>query len=110
MGSAYDFLKDAGYDVWLNPRGKDAERFAVGKKTVVIRPNISREPADGHAARVEKILVDLLIEARDLRLMDIEEYYRLRSDVLGSGRVDIATLLSYAKRRKLRVEKGSFKA
>jgi hypothetical protein len=42
--------------------------------------------------------------------MDTEEYYRLRSDVLGSGRVDIATLLSYAKRRKLRVEKGSFKA
>ena len=110
MGSVYDFLKDAGYDVWLNPRGKDAERFAVGKKTVVIRPNISREPVDGHAARVEKILADLLIEARDLMLMDMEEYYRLRSDVLGSGRVDIATLLSYAKRRKLRVEKGSFKA
>jgi len=108
MASVYDFLKDAGYDAWLNPRGKDAGRFVIGKKTVVIRPSISREPVDGHVARIEKILVDLLVEARELKLMDVEECYRVRSNVLESGRVDIATLLSYAKRRKLRVEKGSF--
>lgn len=110
MAGVYDFLKDKGYDVWLNPRGKEAERFALGKKTVVIRPGISREPVDGHIARMEKILVDLLVESRQLKLMDTEEYYRLRSNVLESGRVDIATLLSYAKRRKLRVENGSFMA
>ncbi len=110
MASLYDFLKDEGYDTWLNPHGKDAERFSIGKKTVVIRPDVSREPVDGHLARIEKILVDLLVEARELKLMDTEEYYRLRSNVLESGRVDIATFLSYAKRRKLRAEKGSFKA
>lgn len=110
MTSVYDFLKDAGYDAWLNPRGKDAGRFVIGKKTVVIRPSVSREPVDGHVARIEKILVDLLVEVRELKLMDAEEYYHVRFDVLESGRVDIATLLSYAKRRKLRVEKGSFKA
>ena len=70
MGGVYDFLKDTGYDVWLNPRGNDARKFSIGEKTVVIRPTITREHSSGHAADIEKILVDLLVEASDLKLMD----------------------------------------
>ena len=104
MSGIYDFLKDSGYDVWLNPRGDDTRRFSFGKKTVVIRPIISRERSSGHFAEIEKILVDLLVEAVALNLMDEDEYFRIFGNVLAAGRVDIGTLLNYAGRRKLKVE------
>jgi len=105
MSGIYDFLKDSGYDVWLNPRGNDARRFSVGEKTTVIRPTISRERSSGHFADIEKILVDLLVEAAALNLMDEDEYYRIFGNALAAGRVDIGTLLNYAGRRKLKAEK-----
>lgn len=104
MSGIYDFLKDSGYDVWLNPRGNDARKFSIGEKTVVIRPAISRERSSGHFADIEKILVDLFVEAADLNLMDEDEYYRVFGNVLAAGRIDIGTLLNYAKRRKLKTE------
>ena len=42
MSGVYDFLRDSGYDVWLNPRGNDARKFSIGEKTVVIRSSITR--------------------------------------------------------------------
>lgn len=104
MSGIYDFLKDSGYDVWLNPRGNDARKFSIGEKTVVIRPAISRERSSGHFADIEKILVDLFVEAADLNLMDEDEYYRVFGNVLAAGWIDIGTLLNYAKRRKLKTE------
>ena len=104
MGGVYDFLKDSGYDVWLNPRGNDARKFIIGEKTVVIRPTITRERSSGHAADMEKILVDLLVEASDLRLMDEDEHFRILGNVLAAGRVDVGALLNYAKRRKLKTK------
>lgn len=101
MSGVYDFLKDSGYDVWLNPRGNDARKFIIGEKTVVIRPTITRGRSSGHAADVEKILVDLLVEASDLRLIDEDDHSRILENVLAAGRVDVGALLSYAKRRKL---------
>lgn len=99
MPVVYDFLKDAGYDVWLNPRGKEAERFSVRENTVVLRPAISREPRNGHYAPIEKIMVDLFIEGESLYLMS--EYDIVRKNILDDGRIDIAVLLAYAKRRKV---------
>ncbi|MDP3041269.1 MAG: hypothetical protein Q8N62_00825 [Candidatus Omnitrophota bacterium] len=104
MGGVYDFLKDSGYDVWLNPRGNDARKFSIGEKTVVIRPAITRERSSGHVADIEKILVDLLVEASDLKLMDEDEHSRILGNVLAAGRVDVGALLNYAKRRKLKTE------
>lgn len=104
MGGVYDFLKDSGYDVWLNPRGNDARKFSIGEKTVVIRPTITRERSNGHVADIEKILVDLLVEASDLKLMDEDEHSRILGNVLADGRVDVGALLNYAKRRKLKTE------
>lgn len=104
MGGVYDFLKDSGYDVWLNPRGNDARKFSIGEKTVVIRPTITRERSSGHAADIEKVLVDLLVEASDLKLMDEDEHSRILGNVIAAGRVDVGALLNYAKRRKLKTE------
>ncbi len=104
ISGIYDFLKDSGYDVWLNPRGNDARKFSIGEKTVVIRPAISRESSCGHFANIEKILVDLFVEATALNLMDEDEYYRILRSVLTAGRADIGTLLNYARRRKFKTE------
>jgi len=104
MGGVYDFLKDTGYDVWLNPRGNDARKFSIGEKTVVIRPTITRERSSGHVADIEKVLVDLLVEASDLKLMDEDEHSRILGNVIAAGRVDVGALLNYAKRRKLKTE------
>ncbi len=110
MGPVEGFLKSRGYEVWVNPRGKDIERFYVVKeKTVVIRPMISREPVDGHFALIEKMLVDLLVEVRQLPLMDEGEYNIVRSNILESGRVDVGTLISYAKRRNVKIDKKVFR-
>lgn len=104
MGGVYDFLKDSGYDIWLNPRGNDVRKFSIGEKTVVIRPTITRERSSGHLADIEKILVDLLVEASDLKLMDEDEHSRILGNVLAAGRVDVGALLNYAKRRKLKTK------
>jgi len=104
MSGVYDFLRDSDYDVWLNPRGNDARKFSIGEKTVVIRPAITRESSSGHAANIEKILVDLFVEAHTLNFMDEDEYYRITENILTVGRVDIGSLLNYAKRRKLKAE------
>jgi hypothetical protein len=101
MSGIYDFLKDAGYDTWLNPRGNDAQKFSIGEKTVVIRPAISREPSSVHYADIEKVLVDLFVEAAALNLMDEDECYRILVSVLTVGRSDIGAFLNYAQRRKL---------
>ncbi len=101
MTTLYEFLRDSGYDAWLNPRGKESRRFSVGEKTIVIRRNITEEPVQGHYAAIEKILVDLYAEAEDLNLMDRDEYQRMQQNAIESGRVEVATMIRYAKRRKL---------
>ncbi len=45
MASVFDFFRDAGYDVYLNPTRREAKKsFSVGKKTVVVRPNVTKAP------------------------------------------------------------------
>lgn len=92
------------YDAWLNPRGNEAQKFSVGKKTVVIRPSISRESSNVHFANIEKILVDIFVEATTLNLMDEDEYFHIFGSILESGRINVGTLLNYAGRRKLKTE------
>ena len=105
MSGIYDFLRDSGYDVWLNPRKNDIQKFSTGEKTVIIRPAISREKSKGHFANTEKIFIDLFVESSKLSILDKDEYYKILGNVLISGRFNIGSMLNYAKRRKLKIEK-----
>jgi len=102
MPGVSDFLKDSGYIVWLNPRGNDTDKFTIEAKTIVIRPAISREPTNGNFAGIEKVIVDIFVEADILNLMDEDECYRIFKNILEAGRVSMGTLLNYARRRKLK--------
>ena len=111
MSAVGPFLESQGYVVWVNPRGKDIERFHVAReKTVVIRPTISIKSTDDHYAPIEKILVDLLVEVRKLPLMDESEYEIVRKNILESGRVDIGTLIFHSRRRNVQMDRMVFRA
>jgi hypothetical protein len=80
-----DRLRDAGYDIYLNPRGAAAREFAIRERTVVIRPRPTTQPRDGHLVTIEGLLVDLFIERRTLHLMDEGEYFRMFANLAGRG-------------------------
>jgi hypothetical protein len=85
MASVADRLRDAGYDIYLNPRGAAAREFAIRERTVVIRPRPTTQPRDGHLVTIEGLLVDLFIERRTLHLMDEGEYFRMFANLAGRG-------------------------
>jgi hypothetical protein len=105
MTGVYEFLRDKEYNTWLNPRGREVELFTIRNKTVVIRQSISKEPVEAHAATIEKVLIDLYVEAGNLKFMDLNEYMLMQQNIITSGRINIASLISYAKRRKLDPDK-----
>lgn len=105
MASVFDYLNDAGYDSYLNPTRREADKsFSVSEKTVVIRPNVTKSPIQGHMAPIEKILVDLSIELKALPLMDQSEFRGMCQNLVTSERVVMSELLSYARRRKVALE------
>lgn len=66
----------------------------------------------GHYARIEKALVDLLVELDSFPIMAKEEFQEMVERLAGSVRVGMAELISYSKHRKvgwedLFPEKGS---
>lgn len=106
MSSVAAFLKDKNYDAHLNPRKGEVEKyFTPSQTTVVVRPSVSEEPLDGNYATVEKMLLDLFIEKDKLYLMDRAEYNRIFRNLALAYRVNLARLLRYADRRKV---KGAF--
>jgi type I restriction-modification system DNA methylase subunit len=94
-------LRAEGYTVFANPLKAEVEKsFRVDEKTVVVRPSISKQPqGEGHFAPIEKILVDLVIEASALKFMDESEARLIVENATGAGRVMMSSLLGYAKRR-----------
>ena len=102
MARVFDFFRDARYNAYLNPTRREAQKsFSVGEKTVVVRPNVTKAPVDGHLARIEKILVDLRVELESLLLMDVGEFQEMSQRAVTSQRIEISSLMSYAKRRRL---------
>jgi len=95
-----DWLRDAGYDVYVNPRGKAQKAFTVRERTVVVRPRVTTQTVDGHYATVESILVDLFVEARNLPLMDRAEYAIVFENLVGRYRIWMASFLHYSRKRK----------
>jgi hypothetical protein len=101
-GDILDVMADAlnadGWDAWGNPGKTDAERLVrPGEKTVVLRPTISKQPTGKkNEAPIEKALVDLLIEASKIQLMDFAEAQRIFDAILRAGRIQVPVLLGYS--------------
>lgn len=104
MESVWEHLRDAGWDAWLNPRGVEAARFAVRERTVVVRRESRKSPSKEPFAPIEKLLVELCFEARDLQLMALPEFHTMLANLAGTSRIQMGTLLSYAAERKLPLE------
>lgn len=97
-----DFLKESGYHVYEKPTKSEIEKqFKIVNKTVIILPSIYNQPkSNEYFAPIEKILVDFLMENRNFKIMELSETEKVFNNTLTSGRVNIATILSYSKRRK----------
>ena len=101
MESLWEHLRDTGWDAWLNPRGAEAARFAVRERTVVVRRESRKTPSKEPFAPIEKLLVELYFEARDLQLMPLPEFHTMLGNLAGTNRIQMGTFLSYAAERKL---------
>lgn len=101
LDSVVGALKAAGWDAWANPKQRDVERFVhPGEKTVVLRPAISKQPtAIDHVAPIEKALVDILVEASKLQLMDSGEAQRILDAILRSGIIQLPVIMGYSEIR-----------
>lgn len=101
LTSVFDHLRERGYTVYLNPNDKEvAKTFKVDARTVVLRKlNTRHTPVQDHLLSVEAVLVDLSQESERLFLMDKAEFRQMAARLATSGRVDLATLASYAKLR-----------
>lgn len=108
LESVAEHLRTAGWDAWANPGKKEAAQFIrPGDKTVILRPAVARQPASlDHLAPIEKVLVDLKIEAEKLQLMDTAEVQRIIDAVLNAGLLQLAVFLGYAEIKRERIESG----
>ena len=100
MEAVAEFLRNSGYDAHLNPRGDASEKFTIREKTVVVRKRVLSAPADNHFARIETLLVDLLLETQRLGLMDVGEFRDMARAAASSGRISMSDLAAYAADRK----------
>lgn len=100
MEAVADYLRSQGYDAYLNPRGDAADKFTLREKTVVVRKRVLSAPLDGHFARIETLLVDLLLESQRLGLMDAGEFRDMARAVASGGRLAMSNLVAYAADRK----------
>lgn len=108
LESVAEHLRTAGWDAWSNPGKKEAKQFVrPGEKTVVLRPAIVKQPpSQNHLAPIEKVLVDLKVEADKLKLMDTAEVQRIIDTVLGAGLLQLAVLLGYAEVKREKIGSG----
>ena len=102
LKSVVDHLRNEGWDAWPNPGKNETEQFVrPGENTVILRPSIARQPTSiNHLAPMEKVLVDLKIEAAKLKLMDEAEVQRILDTAFGAGLLQIAVLLGYAETKR----------
>jgi len=101
METVWAHLRDSGWYAHLNPRGPQSERFRAGERTVVIRKASRKSRPLERLASIERLLVELCFERRDLALMSEEDYHAMISNLAGTRRIRIALFLSYAAERKL---------
>lgn len=106
LSAVSDFLRGEKWDALTDPNRKDIQRlYRPGERTIILRPAISKQPqATDHIAPPEKTLVDLQLEADAVMLMDRDEARGVLHKAISSGCVNIASLLCYAKRRRVEIE------
>jgi len=103
IASVTEYLIAKGYNAYHNPGLREFEKyFKPTDRSVVLRPSITEEPVENHYASIEKILVDLYLEKDRANLMDGAEYKRVFKNLAYSQRINIARLLRYAQRRKVK--------
>jgi hypothetical protein len=106
LNSVADALRGIGWNAWANPGKNVVDQFLQsGEKTIVLRPTKTDQPhIKEHAAAIEKALVDLVIEANKLKLMDSTEVQRIIDTALGSGLLQLTVLFGYAEDLKKKIE------
>lgn len=98
-----DYLLGEELPVYMNPHTTEVDKnFDIGRNPFVLRPHITEEPAEGHFATIEKILVDIFIEKDKLYLMDEWEYREIFRSITERYRINMGRLLRYSQRRKIR--------
>lgn len=104
LPSLKDFLTDNNYNVFLNPYKSEVDKYVELKgKTIILRAFVLPRKAEKESgASIEKILVDLFMETKKINLMDSEEYKRIFSNIVLNSRINMAELLDYAERRKIK--------
>ncbi|MGH2569107.1 MAG: DUF6577 family protein [Bacteroidota bacterium] len=103
IASVTEYLVAKGYNAYHNPGVREFEKyFKPTDRSVILRPSITEEPVENHYATIEKILVDLYLEKDRANLMDGAEYKRVFKNLIYSQRINIARLLRYAQRRKVK--------
>jgi hypothetical protein len=109
LSSLKDFLVVKDYNVFLNPlKGEIGKYVELKERTMILRPVISyRDPKIQPVTEIEKILIDLFMEAKEMNLMDMEEYKRIFFNIIAYFRLNVAMMLDYAHNRKVksRIEK-----
>ncbi len=100
MESVADALREAGQAVFVDPgKALIGKSVKLSDGSIVVRPLVTRAPVDGHYALAEKLLVDLLKESEDLKLMDSAEFEKILVNAISRYRVSISAILAYAERR-----------
>ncbi len=107
INSIAEYMEDLGYNVYANPTKKEINKFfKLSPKTYVILPSITKQPQNSEKySPIEKILIDFLMENQKFLIMEQEEALEVFKNAVNSGRINISQLFSYAKRRKLNIQK-----
>ncbi len=106
LESIGEALVELKWNVGINPPPSTAAKSVEpSEKTVVLRPTLSKQPiAEGRQAPIEKILVDLIVEAPLLSLMDSSEAQAVVRNVLDVHLANIAAIQRYADSRRVAFE------
>lgn len=104
LQSLKDFLSGNGFNVYLNPGGREAEKYVeVKNRDIILRPRVlARASKKDYFSRIEKILIDLFMEMKKINIMDKEEYKKITSNIILNYRINLAMMLDYADRREVK--------
>ena len=103
LSTIKDFLIEKNYNVYLNPHKQEIEKFVELKNrtNIILRPSISyRISTESVYAKIEKILVDLYIELKNVKFLGIEEYKTIFLTIVSNYRLNLTKLMDYANRRE----------
>lgn len=106
LESIGDTLRAQGWEVAVNPPPSTASKSVrPGEKMVVLRPSLSKQPpTKSRQAPIEKILVDLIVEAPLLGLMDTSEAQAVAQRVVNRYLVQVSVMQRYADSRHTKLD------